>query len=584
MDNALIISPPLNQNSRNILKKLWYEKIFLIKDIYYKKNAIFNSVIKIQNKLYNLFKQFSNNHFTKLNNIDNNNEIISENEDNQVDNIDEEEEKNKKTILENWTISFEKRVTMNYKNQLISPNYIDEEEVEKINIVYKNNKIQYCSIDLLLKKICEKNTLNIEIYINQERNQIFNFINAFIFQCFGFISYEILINKLMEMHNFYKLNNKLTKIINKRLLILIFKLVKYLYDHNVYECSYFKFSDELENKIKLFLKHNNFKGQINEFSEYKKKINKINMNNIIINKNEIKLKGDKGNDGYCTAGSFLNYPKVGFEFNILKYKEKDIALIITYITIKNLNNLYNHLYELNPSIKKKEKDKPHLLSIANFSNKLSNFLIEETLSYDIADTRINIVEKIIKVLMELRNLNNFNDLLSVCSALISIAMRLTKTWNMLNTKLKSKFKEIQNFCSSQGCYKNIRDEENKCLKENIFFVPYIVITIKHINFFDESFKYIGHDGLVCVEKIIVNQKEIEEFKNKLNHLKKKNYFIKLPNNNDIKELKNIFYNLNPRDLETLDNLSHKIEPEFILYKEPDIRKRISKTESSLNLI
>ena len=56
----------------------------------------------------------------------------------------------------------------------------------------KNQKIQYISIDLLIKKIVEENSFNIEICLNQDSNQTFNFINAFIFQCFGFISYEIL--------------------------------------------------------------------------------------------------------------------------------------------------------------------------------------------------------------------------------------------------------------------------------------------------------------------------------------------------------------------------------------------------------
>ena len=87
--------------------------------------------------------------------------------------------------------------------------------------------------------------------------------------------------------------------------------------------------------------------------------------------------------------------------------------------------------------------------------------------------------------------------------------------------------------------------------------------------------------MVCVEKIIVNQKEIEQFRNELKPLRKKN-IIKLKKTNDINELKMVFYNMDPKDLDTLDNLSQKLEPEFTLYKVPDTRKRRTKTDQILN--
>ena len=501
----------------------------------------------------------------------------------------EEEEEEKIKLLANWTKSFEKCVTMDYNNLLKSSDFINEDELEDINIIYRNNKIQYCSIDLLLKKICEDNSFNIDIYINQENNnQTFNFINAFIYQCFAFISYELLILKILEMYKYYKVYNKLTKTKKKRLLLLIFKLTKYLYEHRKYGCSYFQFSDELENKIKNFLKDNNMKEQIKYFLEYKKakllESNDKNKNKYI--KNNIKSYSKPNNEhesyGLFMAGSFINYPNGNFEFNILKYNERDIALVISYISIKNFNNFYNHLYELNPTIKKKETDKPHLLEIINFSNKLTNFLIEESFSYDLLNIRVNVVEKIIKILIELRNLNNFNDILSVCSALMSISMRLTKTWNMIDSKLKSKYNEINKFCCTLECYRYIQDEEKRCINNNIFYIPCVVITTKHITFYEETAKYIGHNGLVCVEKIIVNQKEIEQFRNELKPLREKNNIIKLKNTNDINELKIVFYNMDPKDLDTLDKLSQKLEPEFTLYKVPDTRKRRTKTDQILN--
>ena len=240
-------------------------------------------------------------------------------------------------------------VTLNYCTQLTIPHFKYEDEIEDINIKYKQEKIQYISIDLLIKKLCEDNSFNFEVVVNKENNQTYNFINAFIYQCFGFISYELLINKLLGAHNYYTKMKKMTSKINKRIIHLIFKITKYLWDHECYNCSYFQSSDDLKNNLKKFLNNNNMTDQIKPMLDYKKDCsNKID---LINNKDKnVKL---------ILEQSSFNYPEGAFEFNIFKYNEKDIALVITYISIKNFKKLYEHLYELNPSIKKNENDKPN---------------------------------------------------------------------------------------------------------------------------------------------------------------------------------------------------------------------------------
>ena len=77
----------------------------------------------------------------------------------------------------------------------------------------------------------------------------------------------------------------------------------------------------------------------------------------------------------------------------------------------------------------------------------------------------------------------------------------------------------------------------------------------------------------------MNQNEIEEFKNELRPLRRKNKIEKLiKNNKELSELKIIFSNINPKDINALDNISKKLEPEFTLYKELDNRKRKTKTD------
>ena len=97
---------------------------------------------------------------------------------------------------------------------------------------------------------------------------------------------------------------------------------------------------------------------------------------------------------------------------------------------------------MNPTIKKETADKPNLSNIVNFSNKKSNFFIEEVFSYDYLCARVSIVEKIIEILIELKNLRNFNDLFAVYGALISISFRLPKTWEKIDPKLKTDFNSL----------------------------------------------------------------------------------------------------------------------------------------------
>ena len=540
-----------------------------MKDLYRTKNSIYNIILNIKNLLNNIIY----NRPAKPNNILTN--IISDiDKENNSNSLLSSDYNKLKTMQNNKDHSYQMNMnmTLNYKTQLSTPYFKYEDELKGINIYYSNEKIQYISIDLLIKKICEENCFNMEIYINQENNQTYNFINAFIYQCFGFIDYELLINKLLEAHKYYKNHNKLTSKINNRLLHLIFKITKYLWDHENYKCSYFQSSNDLKKNLKIFLSNNNMQEQVKQLIDYKKN-----------NENNIDLINNLTKDYGLSDNSFANYPQSGFEFNLLKYHEKDIALIITYISIKNFKNIYEHLYELNPTIKNKEEDKPHLSAIIDFSNKLTNFFIEEVFSYDLLNTRVNIVEKIIRILIELRNINNFNDLFSVYSALISISFRLPKTWNQIDSKLKSKLTEFNNFCTIQECYKNIREEQYKCYIEKKFYIPLINIVTKHINFFDEKCKYVGKNGLICVEKIIVNQNEIEGFKDEIRPLRKKDTINKLiKNDNNLKELKIIFYNINPKNLDDLENVSQKLEPEFTLYKSPDNRKRKTKTDLFIN--
>ena len=216
--NLLILEPPGNDLSYNTLNNLWSKKINQIKEIYLTKIAIYNTIIKIKNILSDIEFNIKNKKSGDILST-----IVSEK--------DKSKKNSSKVDIFHIIKTFHIVVTLNYKNQLTTPYFKHEEELEDINIFHKNNKINFISIDLLIQKLCEDDSFNIEIVVNQETNQTFNFINAFIFQCFGFISYELLINKFIWAHKYYKTNNLLKPKINNRILHLIFKLTKYLWDH-----------------------------------------------------------------------------------------------------------------------------------------------------------------------------------------------------------------------------------------------------------------------------------------------------------------------------------------------------------------
>ena len=179
-----------------------------MKDLYRTKNAIYNIIIKIKNLLNN----FIFNNKTNANNILTN--IVAEKDKEENSNSLLSSDYNKLKTIQKQDYSLQMNMTLDYKNQLSTSYFKYEDELKDINIYYKNEKVQYISIDLLIKKLCEENYFNKEIYVNQEKNQTYNFINAFIYQCFGFIEYELLINKLLEAYNYYKNHNKLTPKIN----------------------------------------------------------------------------------------------------------------------------------------------------------------------------------------------------------------------------------------------------------------------------------------------------------------------------------------------------------------------------------
>ena len=263
-------------------------------------------------------------------------------------------------------------------------------------------------------------------------------------------------------------------------------------------------------------------------------------------------------------------------FDIFNYSPKDIALELTRISYLLFSKIKPKEFFKGLFTKKdKEKTSPNICVVVNHFNILSFWVIEEVLSYDYSSDRAKVIEKFIDIANELKNLNNFNDCMSITSGLGQMILsKLTKSWKKVSSKEMTLFHKIKRLLNFQDNYKNIREEIAKCLKDEKPFVPFLGYYTKRICFLEESGKYVkDKSALINVDKIA----QVEQILNEFYEMNKSKY------NFDIKEeIKNklsILQCLQPLTEAELENIGGLIEPNFVLNsKKVRKKKRITNTE------
>ena len=263
-------------------------------------------------------------------------------------------------------------------------------------------------------------------------------------------------------------------------------------------------------------------------------------------------------------------------FDIFNYSPKDIALELTRISYLLFSKIKPKEFFKGLFTKKdKEKTSPNICVVVNHFNILSFWVIEEVLSYDYSSDRAKVIEKFIDIANELKNLNNFNDCMSITSGLGQMILsKLTKSWKKVSSKEITLFHKIKRLLNFQDNYKNIREEIAKCLKDEKPFVPFLGYYTKRICFLEESGKYVkDKSALINVDKIA----QVEQILNEFYEMNKSKY------NFDIKEeIKNklsILQCLQPLPEAELENIGGLIEPNFVLNsKKVRKKKRITNTE------
>jgi len=260
-------------------------------------------------------------------------------------------------------------------------------------------------------------------------------------------------------------------------------------------------------------------------------------------------------------------------FNISEFSPKDIATELTRVSHLLFSKITpNEFFKGLFTKKDKEKTSPNICKVVERFNTISFWVIEEVLSFDYSGDRGKVIEQFIQISNELKNLNNFNDCMSIVSALGQMILtRLNKSWKKVSSKNMTILHKIKKLLNFQNNYKNIREEINKCLTEEKPFIPFLGYYTKRICFLEETGPYVNKSGLINVDKIAQVEQILSEFYDK----NKFKYTFEISNN--IKNKLSILQCLDPLSEEELEEQGNKIEPTFILCKKTN-KKRITNTE------
>lgn len=242
-------------------------------------------------------------------------------------------------------------------------------------------------------------------------------------------------------------------------------------------------------------------------------------------------------------------------FCITDYSIQEIGDKLLQITESLLNKINRkELYRGICLKKDKEKQSPNVMECSKYFNKLTNFIIEDVLSYNYPKDRAKIYSRWVEVSYYCKLKRDYNDCLAIYSALNScIFSNLKLTFKEIKTKTKNIFIEVRKFCKCEANYKNIRDEMNMCEKEGLIFTPYLGMLMKDINFYEEASDYIIDNGCLNMEKIENVNKLMEKyfrFKNK-----------KKQNENKLIDELNFLEHLEYVSEEKLEEMANNIEPE-----------------------
>jgi hypothetical protein len=146
------------------------------------------------------------------------------------------------------------------------------------------------------------------------------------------------------------------------------------------------------------------------------------------------------------------------EKHILLWNHIEVARQITLYEFEIFKNIEPiEVLNLNWNNKKNNISK-NVKEMIEWFNQFSGFISKSICEEKNTKKRVILLKKVISLGMEFLNLNNFNSLICVVSALnASSVRRLKKTWMNLEIKYTDQLKEIETYCESKGNFHTLRN-------------------------------------------------------------------------------------------------------------------------------
>ena len=443
--------------------------------------------------------------------------------------------------------------------------FIDEDEIQNKNIFYienetelnnlnyysKKNKcnISYITLNLFLKKLCTENLKeNYPILYKSflEQYQEFLPISSLIERIiYAFEYYNnqmnieipdliLLLNKIIS--NQYKKIQDNESLIQK--LIEIYKVIEdlpWITD---------AIQKEIDN-INFILSSNSSQEFDVEYTKYlisdRRRTKAINIRS--------KGKGKKVNNK-----NMYKYPY----FYIFDFSDEEIARNLTLISYKIMSSIdVNELWSCNFSKDDKLSKAPNVMKLIERFDKLMLFIIEDICSYETSKARVKIITKWANIAKKCKDLHNYNDLL-IINQCFYFLKKLISTWKKLSKSTLKLIAELNDFCTNQQCYINIRREIVGC--KHIAYIPYLGILLKEMVDIEDKYKYMEKFGdyncINCIklQKIFWVVKKFFEFKN---------YTFTFTQINEL----NILNQLNPKSKEEIEEMIINKEKNQSTFKE-----------------
>ena len=256
-------------------------------------------------------------------------------------------------------------------------------------------------------------------------------------------------------------------------------------------------------------------------------------------------------------------------FCILDWNIEDIANSLINISKKMINKVqYKELYSAVYLKKTKEITSHNIVENVTKFNQLVSFIVEDILSYDYPSDRAKVIEKWVDIAEYCKLHRDYNDCVAIICAMNNfIITGLNLTLKEVKKSTKLLINELNEFCTCNGNYKNLRKEISS-LKNDEFYIPYLGIILKDLAFYEENSKYIV-DGMINLEKIEKVQKSMDSF-----------FRFKYCKNKEIKTIPelNFFENLENLKENDLEALAEKLEPVFKLSKTQNKAKRLTEID------